>query len=167
MSTDPSIAPTAPTEVRGRLALALDLDDLVAATRLARELQPWFGVVKVGLELFSANGPDAISAMRDMGLDVFADLKLHDIPTTVGKSAKVLGSLGASYLTLHAHGDVPMLRAGVEGLADGAESVGLPATHGACRHGAHERRRCAAAHPSQAGSHGGRGRLRWHRLRRR
>ncbi|HUW02638.1 MAG TPA: orotidine-5'-phosphate decarboxylase [Acidimicrobiales bacterium] len=126
MSTDPSIAPTAPTEVRGRLALALDLDDLVAATRLARELQPWFGVVKVGLELFSANGPDAISAMRDMGLDVFADLKLHDIPTTVGKSAKVLGSLGASYLTLHAHGDVPMLRAGVEGLADGAESVGLP-----------------------------------------
>ncbi len=126
MSADPSISQTAGPEVRSRLALALDMDDLVAATRMARELQPWFGVVKVGLELFSANGPDAITAMRDLGLDVFADIKLHDIPTTVGKASRVLGSLGANYLTLHAQGDVPMLRAGVEGLVDGAQSVGLP-----------------------------------------
>jgi orotidine-5'-phosphate decarboxylase len=126
MSTEPSIGTTAAPEVRSRLALALDMDDLVAASRLAREMQPWFGVVKVGLELFSANGPDAIATMRDLGLDVFADLKLHDIPTTVGKASRVLGSLGATYLTLHAHGDVPMLRAGVEGLDEGAAAAGLP-----------------------------------------
>ena len=53
-------------EVRGTLALALDVDDLVAATRLARELQPWFGDAKVGLELYSAAGPDAVAAVREL-----------------------------------------------------------------------------------------------------
>lgn len=114
-------------EVRGTLALALDVDDLVAATRLGRELQPWFGVAKVGLELYSAAGPDAVGALRDLGYDVFLDLKLHDIPTTVGKAARVLGALGVDYLTLHAFGGVDMLKAGVEGLAEGAESAGLEA----------------------------------------
>ena len=85
----------APTEVRSRLAVALDLDDSVAALRLARELQPWFGVAKVGLELYSAAGPDVVGALSDLGFDVFCDLKLHDIPTTVGRAAKVIGSLGA------------------------------------------------------------------------
>ena len=67
-----------------RLAVALDVDDSVAALRLARELQPWFGVAKVGLELFSASGPDVVGALIDLGYEVFFDLKLHDIPTTVG-----------------------------------------------------------------------------------
>jgi orotidine-5'-phosphate decarboxylase len=113
-------------ELRGKLALALDVDDLVAAVRLAKELKPYFGVAKVGLELYSAVGPDAIGAMQDLGYQVFVDVKLHDIPTTVGKAAKVLGSIGASYLTLHAHGGVAMLRAGVDGLKEGASSAGLP-----------------------------------------
>lgn len=112
-------------EVRGTLALALDVDDLVAATRLARELQPWFGVAKIGLELYSAAGPDAVGAMRDLGYDVFLDLKLHDIPNTVERAARVLGALGVDYLTLHAFGGVDMLRAGVDGLAEGAANAGL------------------------------------------
>ncbi|MGI9624707.1 MAG: orotidine-5'-phosphate decarboxylase [Acidimicrobiales bacterium] len=112
-------------EVRGTLALALDVDDLVAATRLGRELQPWFGVAKIGLELYSAAGPDAVGAMRELGYDVFLDLKLHDIPNTVGRASRVLGALGVDYLTLHAFGGVDMLRAGVEGLAEGAAEAGL------------------------------------------
>lgn len=112
-------------EVRGSLALALDVDDLVAATRLARELAPWFGVAKIGLELYSAAGPEAVGAMRDLGYDVFLDLKLHDIPNTVGRAARVLGALGVDYLTLHAFGGVDMMRAGVEGLAEGASNAGL------------------------------------------
>jgi orotidine-5'-phosphate decarboxylase len=114
-----------PEEIRSRLAVALDVDDLVAATRLARELQPWFGTAKVGLELYSAAGPHAITALADLGLDAFCDLKLHDIPNTVGRAARVLGSLGARYVTLHAAGGVPMLRAGVEGLREGAAGAGL------------------------------------------
>ncbi len=114
-----------PPEMRSKLALALDVDDLVEAMRLAKQLSPWFGVVKVGLELYSAAGPDAVSAMVDKGFDVFLDLKLHDIPTTVGKAARVCGALGAKYLTMHAHGGDAMLRAGVEGLAEGAARAEL------------------------------------------
>jgi orotidine-5'-phosphate decarboxylase len=116
-----------PEEVRARLALALDVDDLVMALRLARELKPWFGTMKVGLELFSAAGPEAITTLAELGIDVFCDLKLHDIPTTVGRASRVLGSLGARYVTLHAAGGPAMLRAGVEGLREGAAGAELPA----------------------------------------
>ena len=113
-------------QTRDQLVLALDVDDLVEALRLARALQPWFATAKVGLELFSASGPDAVSAVADLGYDVFLDLKLHDIPTTVRKAARVIGALGATYLTLHARSGPTMLRAGVEGLREGAEAAGLP-----------------------------------------
>jgi orotidine-5'-phosphate decarboxylase len=113
-------------QTRDRLVLALDVDDLVVALRLARQLQPWFATAKVGLELFSASGPDAVSSVADVGYDVFLDLKLHDIPTTVRRAARVIGALGATYLTLHARSGPTMLRAGVEGLREGAEAAGLP-----------------------------------------
>ncbi|HEX2023093.1 MAG TPA: orotidine-5'-phosphate decarboxylase [Acidimicrobiales bacterium] len=113
-------------EVRDRLALALDMDDLVVALRLAKRLRPWFGVAKVGLELFTAAGPDAVASLLNGGYKVMLDLKLHDIPTTVRKSARVIGAFGVSYLTLHAHGGAVMLRAGVDGLMEGAQSAGAP-----------------------------------------
>ena len=130
---DPAVGPEAgavappvvPTDVRSRLALALDTDDAVEAIRLARELSPWFGVAKVGLELFTAAGPDVVARLVDAGFDVFVDLKMFDIPTTVERAARVVGSLGATYLTLHARDDAPMLRAGAEGFRDGAERAGL------------------------------------------
>ena len=114
-----------PAALREKMALALDVDDLVQANRLARDLKPWFGVAKIGLELYTAAGPDAIGAIVDQGMDVFLDLKLHDIPTTVKKASKVAGALGVSYLTMHAHGGSAMMRAGAEGLAEGAANAGL------------------------------------------
>lgn len=108
-----------------RLCLVLDDDDLVAARRLAQSMRPWFGVAKVGPILWSAAGPEVVGALLDMDYKVFVDLKLHDIPNTVGGACRVLGSLGASYVTMHAHGGVDMLRAGVEGLAEGAVNAGL------------------------------------------
>ena len=119
------ITAAVPDVVRRRLAIALDVDDLVEARRIARDVSPWFGVAKVGLELYSATGPDAVSQLIELGMAVFLDLKLHDIPTTVGKAARVVGSLGAKYLTMHAHGGPVMLRAGVEGLEEGAARAGL------------------------------------------
>ena len=113
-------------ELRDRLCLALDVDDLVLALRLVDQLRPWFSVAKVGLELFTAAGPDAVASVADAGFKVFLDLKLHDIPTTVRKSARVAGALGASYLTLHARAGAVMLRAGAEGLREGAAAGGLP-----------------------------------------
>jgi len=79
-----------------------------------------FREAKVGLEPYTAAGPEAIGALADLGYDVFCDLKLHDIPTTVARAARVAGELGVSYLTAHAAGGVEMLQAGVEGLAEGA-----------------------------------------------
>jgi orotidine-5'-phosphate decarboxylase len=68
-----------------------------------------------------------VAALVDGGFSVLLDLKLHDIPTTVRKASRVIGALGASYLTLHAFGGPVMLRAGVDGLRDGASAAGLPA----------------------------------------
>ena len=112
-------------DLRSHLALALDVDDAVEAGRLARELRPWFGVAKVGLELFSAAGPSVVALLIDEGYKVFLDLKMADIPNTVGKAARVLGSLGTSYLTFHAFAGPAVLRAGVDGLREGAERAGL------------------------------------------
>jgi len=117
--------PDVANDVRSRLALALDVDDLVEAGRLGRRMLPWFSVAKVGLELFSASGPEAVGAFVDQGYEVFLDLKLHDIPTTVGKAAKVLGSLGVSYVTVHSSGGIDMLAAAVDGLNEGASAAGL------------------------------------------
>jgi orotidine-5'-phosphate decarboxylase len=111
--------------MKEKLALALDMDDLVPALRLAKDLQPHFGVAKVGLELFSAAGPDAAASLIDLGYEVFLDLKLHDIPTTVNKAARVAGALGVKYLTIHAMGGPVMLRAGVEGFIEGAVAAGF------------------------------------------
>ena len=114
------------SDLRNRLAIALDVDDLVAALRIARDVRPWFGVAKIGLELFIASGPEGIGALNQLGYKVFLDLKLDDIPTTVERAARIAGSLGVSYLTLHARGGVNILRAVVNGLADGAHKAGLP-----------------------------------------
>ncbi len=118
--------PAVPPELRAKLALALDVDDLVAAGRLARDLRQHFAIAKVGLELYSAAGPEAIGVLQDLGYRVFCDLKLHDIPTTVAKATRVLGALGVDMLTMHAHGGVTMLQAGVTGLREGAARAGLP-----------------------------------------
>ena len=115
---------TAADPVRAHLALALDVPDLEQAERLAKEVAPWFGVAKVGLELYSAAGAEAVARMRALDLAVFADLKFHDIPTTVERAARVIGGLGVTYLNFHAAGGVDMLRAGVEGLRAGAAAVG-------------------------------------------
>ncbi len=118
---------TPSTDVRSRLAIALDTDDLDTAVSIAKAVQPSIGIAKVGLQLFSAAGHDAVRAMHDLGIDVFLDVKLHDIPNTVYGAAKVLGSLGARYLTVHASGGQAMLEAAVKGLGEGASKAGLPA----------------------------------------
>ena len=80
---------TSPTDdARDHLALVLDVGDLSDALDLARRLAPWFGIAKVGYELYATAGPTAFEALRDNGFRVFADLKFHDIPTTVARGAR-------------------------------------------------------------------------------
>jgi orotidine-5'-phosphate decarboxylase len=110
--------------VRDRLAVALDTPDLDRAVHLAGLVRTHVGVAKIGLELYCAAGPAAVVTLADEGFSVFVDLKLHDIPTTVARAARVLGGLPCSYVNFHAAGGAVMLRAGVEGLAEGAAQAG-------------------------------------------
>jgi orotidine-5'-phosphate decarboxylase len=105
------------------LVVALDTSDLDGATDLAGRLDAAVGMLKVGLELFTACGPSAVERIRDHAA-VFLDLKLHDIPTTVGRAARNAGRLGASLLTVHALGGPDMVAAAVEGAAMGAADAG-------------------------------------------
>jgi orotidine-5'-phosphate decarboxylase len=112
---------------RNPLIVAADLADEAAAEDLARRLAPLVGMMKVGLELFCAAGPAAVSRVARHA-PVFLDLKLHDIPATVRAAARGAGRLGASMLSVHALGGPEMVRAAVEGVAEGArEKEGEPA----------------------------------------
>ncbi len=108
------------------LIVALDVSDLDAAEALARALEGTVGLYKIGLELFTANGPPAVDRVRSHG-PVFLDLKLHDIPTTVGFAARNAGRLGVDMLTVHSLGGEGMVAAAVRGAAEGAETGGHPA----------------------------------------
>jgi orotidine-5'-phosphate decarboxylase len=109
---------------RDHLALALDVGGLAEAEAMAARVGEWFGVAKVGLELYAEAGPAAFERFHNFGYRVFADLKLHDIPNTVARAATVLGRHGVDFLNFHAAGGVDMLRAGVDGLRDGAREAG-------------------------------------------
>ncbi len=111
-------------EPHERIAAALDVPTLDEAQALARQLAGEVGWFKVGLELFAAEGPAAVTAIREHG-PVFLDVKLHDIPTTVGRAAERIARLGVGLLTVHAAGGAAMLRAAVEGLGDAGEVLGV------------------------------------------
>ena len=96
---------------RDRLAFALDFPTLAEAERGAARVADVVGVLKVGLELFVSEGPRAIELGRQLGCDVFLDLKLHDIPETVERAVAVAAARGVRYLTLHASGGPKMLAA--------------------------------------------------------
>jgi orotidine-5'-phosphate decarboxylase len=114
------------SKARDRLVLVLDVGGLDVALPLAERLKPWFAYAKVGIELYAEDGHHAFDALHDIGLGVFADLKLYDIPTTVRRAARVHGRHGVDILNIHAAGGVEMLRAGVEGLREGAADAKRP-----------------------------------------
>ncbi len=86
--------------------------------------------VKIGMELFYAQGPDIVRQVKGRGHKVFLDLKLHDIPNTVKKAMKVLSALDVDMVNLHAAGTADMMRAALEGLVrpDGSRPILLAVT---------------------------------------
>lgn len=91
--------------------VALDTPDLDRALQLTRAVREHAGGVKLGLEFFSAQGPAGIKQVAELGLPIFLDLKLHDIPNTVAKAVKALVPLNPVILTVHAAGGRAMLEA--------------------------------------------------------
>lgn len=96
---------------RARLAFPLDYPTLAEARRGAELVRASAGVLKVGLELFVSEGPKSVALGRELGAEVFLDLKLHDIPETVERAVASAASLGARFLTLHGSGGPRMLEA--------------------------------------------------------
>lgn len=91
--------------------VALDTPDLGHATALARAVGPFVGGFKLGLEFFAAHGQAGVHALAGLGRPIFLDLKLHDIPNTVGKAVAALAPLAPALLTVHAAGGRAMLAA--------------------------------------------------------
>jgi orotidine-5'-phosphate decarboxylase len=107
------------------LIVALDVSDLDEAEAMARRLKGEAGVLKVGLELFAAHGPQAVTRLRALA-PLFLDVKLHDIPNTVEGAARNCSRLGISMLTVHALGGEAMVAAAVRGAIAGADRGGHP-----------------------------------------
>jgi orotidine-5'-phosphate decarboxylase len=91
--------------------VAIDTPDLRRARDIAEAVRDHAGGVKLGLEFFSAQGPEGVRRIATLGLPIFLDVKLHDIPNTVAKSVAALAPLEPAILTVHAAGGHEMLRA--------------------------------------------------------
>jgi orotidine-5'-phosphate decarboxylase len=105
-----------------RLIVAIDTTDAVRAAALTRAVAPHCGLLKLGLAFFTANGPAGVCSLGDAlaGRPIFLDLKLHDIPNTVGDAVRAVLPLGPRMLTLHASGGAAMIAAA----RDAAEAAG-------------------------------------------
>ncbi len=95
------------------LILALDVPTREDAAPILRHLRGRLKWVKIGLQMFTAYGPNYVREVAGMGFDIFLDLKLHDIPNTVAKAVESLGPLPIRMLTLHTSGGGEMMRAAV------------------------------------------------------
>ena len=94
--------------------VAIDTTDLEYARALAERLKPHIGGIKLGLEFFSAHGPQGVRAFSDLELPIFLDLKFHDIPNTVAGAVRAAAALGVDILNVHAAGGPAMLKAAAE-----------------------------------------------------
>ncbi len=105
---------SAPSQTRDRLIVALDVSTAREAGELVRRIGDGAGLFKVGLQLFTNEGPALVREMVASGRRVFLDLKLHDIPNTVSHAVKAASELRVDMLTVHASGGAAMLRAAAE-----------------------------------------------------
>ena len=105
--------------------VAIDTPDLHKATALAREVRGLAGGIKLGLEFFCANGEKGVLRIAEGELPIFLDLKLHDIPNTVGKAVEALAHLQPAIVTVHAVGGRAMMAAAKAAAPAGTKVVGV------------------------------------------
>ncbi len=111
--------------MRAQIILALDVPTLKEAVYFARRLYPQVKVFKIGMQLFTAYGPEAVRAIRKLGAEVFLDLKFHDIPNTVAQAVRQAVRLKVKMLTVHACGGKEMLQAASAAARDEAARTGV------------------------------------------
>ena len=106
-----------------RLIVALDVDTKEKALGLVEKLKTEVKIFKIGSELFTSCGPDIVAAVRSRSCGIFLDLKFHDIPNTVAKSAATAARLGVSMLNVHALGGYDMMKKAAESVAIEAKAL--------------------------------------------
>jgi len=104
---------------------AVDTPDLARAEGLANKLLGSVGGLKLGLEFFSSLGVDGVRRIADIGVPIFLDLKLHDIPNTVAKAVHALAPLNPAIMTIHTQGGRAMMAAAVEAAAEAADKLNV------------------------------------------
>lgn len=100
------------------LIVALDVQTREEAVAKVKAIGAPVGFYKIGLELFTAEGPDVVRAVKDLGKKVFLDLKFHDIPRTVERAVRSGGKLGVDLMTIHSVGGQAMIRAAADAAAE-------------------------------------------------
>ena len=109
---------------------SIDTPDLRQAEKLAREIAPVTGHIKLGLEFFTANGPEGFATVRAAAGEsakIFLDLKFHDIPNTVAGAVRSAVQCRADFLTIHTAGGPEMIRAALDAAAEESRKTGIPA----------------------------------------
>ncbi len=112
-------------QARARLCLALDVPTVSEAEKVVAELRESVGMFKVGLQLFTSEGPQVVNQLQALGGKIFLDLKYHDIPNTVAEAARVATRLRVAIFNLHATGGEAMMKAAVEAASDEAQKLGI------------------------------------------
>jgi len=100
------------------LIVALDVNSRAEAVERVKAIGESVRFYKIGLELFTAEGPDVVKAVKDLGKKIFLDLKFHDIPRTVERAVKSGGKLGVDLMTIHSVGAKAMIRAAADAAAE-------------------------------------------------
>lgn len=112
-------------QAKTRLCLALDVDELEEAIKIARLLKEYVALFKIGSQLFTKEGPKIVDTIKNIGGEVFLDLKYHDIPNTVANSVRMATRLGVYMLNIHASGGREMMRAAVEAVEEESQKRSL------------------------------------------
>lgn len=111
---------------KDRIIFALDVGDMASAQTWVKKLGSHVGWFKVGLELFSAVGPEVVELVTSSGIKCFLDLKFHDIPNTVAGAVRSAVKLKAQMMTIHISGGREMIRAALDAAGEESESLGIP-----------------------------------------
>src|SRR6266446_4656549 len=113
------------TKAADKIIVALDVPTKTAALELVTQLGDQISFFKIGLQLYTAEGPEIVRAVLATGAKVFLDLKLHDIPNTVARAVESAGNLGVQMLTIHLSGGSEMIRAATAARANNISILGV------------------------------------------
>ncbi|HTB21639.1 MAG TPA: orotidine-5'-phosphate decarboxylase [bacterium] len=121
MDFDPNLTP-----YKRKIMLALDVDSREKAEEWVHKLKSHVGFFKVGLQLFTKEGPELVRSIRARGGRIFLDVKYHDIPNTVAKACESAAGLGVDFINVHALGGKAMMKAAAEAVATTSARMRLP-----------------------------------------